>query len=158
MPTDLKIVKGKAVDVKLGKLRAEITELAKERGMDVDDEDYDLSDYMDEEFAEINVVETRATASSRDAPPLVEENAADEWQRAIQQRDEQISRLEKKVEEMMTAMITIQGQSQSQQMASPEVNQPEIVHITDERKEVASTNCSCHCLLLSVNVFGQMSC
>lgn len=59
VPTDLKIVKGKAVDVKLGKLRAEITELAKERGMDVDDEDYDLSDYMDEEFAEINVVALR---------------------------------------------------------------------------------------------------
>lgn len=52
----------------------------------------------------------------------------------MRQKDEQISRLEKKMEEMMIALTTLHSLPQSPQVQPVEVNQPEVVQRIENKK------------------------
>ncbi|XP_020576144.1 uncharacterized protein LOC110021822 [Phalaenopsis equestris] len=60
--------------------------------------------------------------------------------RLIRQQDEQMDRLEKKMEEMMAAITRLQSQPQSPKVLPPKVRQPEAVQIADSKKEFTFVN------------------
>ncbi|NHN19883.1 hypothetical protein, partial [Bacillus amyloliquefaciens] len=67
------------------KLRTDIQQLKRERKEEQGNEE-DLSEYMEEDFAEVNVFVTRSSSSSQEAPDAVEEDEPGTLQRLLQQK------------------------------------------------------------------------
>lgn len=141
VPVDPHYIAGRSIEEMLGELKNSMKNLDDEEALNFD---LDQDDMLDDPVADVLMVDTRRSPHDEQAEDaglqdvVVEEGIApDLTQRLVQQlkqKDEQISNMEKKIEEMMATMASFQCQGPLPPRAQVESSQPESVQVVGKKQ------------------------
>ncbi|KAL0903004.1 hypothetical protein M5K25_028292 [Dendrobium thyrsiflorum] len=152
VPVSPNHVSGRSVDEILEELKASIRQIEEDEAteaerwkateLEVLEEIQREKDQQTGSVAEIFMVDTRGslrrdqhTVDSQDvvagesAPPDFTQQLLEQ----LRKKDERIYRMESRIEEMITAMTTLKGQSSIPQKPPVDADKPEVIHITDKK-------------------------
>lgn len=76
-----------------------------------------------------HTVDSQDVVAGESAPPDFTQQLLEQ----LRKKDERIYRMESRIEEMITAMTTLQGQSSIPQKPPVDADKPEVIHITDKK-------------------------
>ncbi|KAL0928354.1 hypothetical protein M5K25_000231 [Dendrobium thyrsiflorum] len=143
VPVDPHYISGRSIEEMLGELKESIKNLDDKEALDLE---VDQDDMLDDEVADVMMVDTRRSSQEEQVEGVgiqdvvVEEGVApDLTQRLLQQlkqKDDQITNMGKKIEEMMATMASFQCQGPLPPRAQAESSQPESVQVVGKKQVV----------------------
>ncbi|KAL0917439.1 hypothetical protein M5K25_012499 [Dendrobium thyrsiflorum] len=143
VPVDPHYISGRSIEEMLGELKESIKNLDDKEALDLE---VDQDDMLDDEIADVMMVDTRRSSQEEQVEGVgiqdvvVEEGVApDLTQRLLQQlkqKDDQITNMGKKIEEMMATMASFQCQGPLPPRAQAESSQPESVQVVGKKQVV----------------------